>query len=686
MGLTHEQTACIADPERIWQVRRLCQVRHATSRASWRGHKPSQAAYGSDPALSALLRCLLYELQADTGAISLLDDEDQHFLAVAHAADSDNPDIRRADWFGCEQIPIRGGICEKTITQEQQSDDFPVYEILDLKADESTRSLPVVDGRTAEFGYYAGVPLTTKDGLNVGALFVFKKDPQTEPLAMAKRRCLAGTAQHVIDQMMRTVAALENSWSLRCSLAVSSIAHSEEQFYPSSGAIGTSDQAENIPSSPSQLFELAARQLSQSLDLESVTLQELPRSDTAIRIDVATNDAICAGYTAIPGQSAEPVDDAIATQLWQAFPSGVVLHLDSPEEGGTFLASATDDASLCQRLKISLCDRFPGIQQCVFMPLRDTFHDKDTAFILGWTSDRKRVYSSMTDLPSLSSFGIAVMAQLRRLQAQVLSRKKADFLASVSHEMRSPLHGLLACIASLNDTDCTAAQVDLLETAEACGMQLQNNIDNVLQYSKIGTASPREHSLEHSPATHPTSRASIPETDPAVHGRSDMVTFVEDAVEKLARKHQILKSLQMHELSTQSPNPAIAQDLCRGGANSLITFDATRSADFVLSNVTETRLTVDNLLVSENLILQRMWFPNLTLHRTTASNSHLPVDAYGYKLTLTMRPFTSCSQIPAGACRQTLRDTVPLSLSLSKTRLMTGLDLASRWFGMLYRL
>lgn len=113
MGLTHKQTACIADPERVWQVRRLCQVKDVITRGSREGHKHPNTSQGSDPALSALLRSLLYELQADLGAISLLDDEDQHFLSVAHAADSINPNVRLADWFGCEQIPIRGGICEK---------------------------------------------------------------------------------------------------------------------------------------------------------------------------------------------------------------------------------------------------------------------------------------------------------------------------------------------------------------------------------------------------------------------------------------------------------------------------------------------------------------------------------------------------------------------------------------------
>ena len=600
MSLTNEQTARIVNPERIWQVRRLCHVRHAINQASSHGHKSPQTAYGSDPALSALLRCLLYELQAEIGAISLLDDEDQHFLSVAHAADSENPDVRRADWFGCEQIPIRGGICERTITHDYQSDTFPVYEILDLQADESTRSLPVVDGRTARFGYYAGVPLTTKDGLNVGALFVFKTEPQTKPLAKAKRRCLVGTAQHVIDQIMRTVGAMENSRSHRCSLAVTSITHSEEQPHSSLGPTGAGDQAENVASLPSELFGLAATLLSHSLDLENVTLQELPRSSIAARVDVSPAEVVFAGRTGISNPSAKPVDCTFATQLWEAFPSGVALHLESSKDGGTFLASAMGDTTPRQRLKISLCERFPGVQQCVFMPLRDTFHDRDTAFILGWTSDRKRVYSSMTDLPSLSSFGMAVMAQLRRLEAQVLSRKKADFLASVSHEMRSPLHGLLACIGNLYDTDCSAAQIDLLETAEACGLQLQNNIDNVFQYSKISTASRSgEHPLEQSSTRLWRSAASNPKPDLAVHGRSKMVAFVEDVVERSAHKHQIVrKSLQFHELSIQPPNQTLPQSLYRDSQNSLITFDATRGADFTLDTTFEIRSIVDNLVVS----------------------------------------------------------------------------------------
>lgn len=597
MGLTQEQATCIADPERVWQVRRLCQVKHAITRATGQQHKTPHTTSGSDPALSALLRCLLYELQADLGAISLLDDEDQHFLSVAHAADSDNPNGRCADWFGCEQIPIRGGICEKTIAHGHQSDDYPVYEILDLKADESTRSLPIVDGTTAEFGYYAGVPLTTKEGLNVGALFVFKKEPQTEPLAMAKRQCLASTAQHVIDQIVRIVEALESSRSLRCSLAVTSITQIEEQLLSPTVA---SDQAENSRSLPFRLFELAATLLSQSLDLNSVTLQELPRSNTAARVEISSEETMFAGHTGIPRQPAKAVDSTLATQLWEAFPSGAVLHLETPKEGGVFLASDTDDAVPHQRLKASLCEHFPGIQQCVFMPLRDTFHDRDTGFILGWTSDRKRVYSSLTDLPSLSSFGMAVMAQLRRLETQTLSRKKADFLASVSHEMRSPLHGLLACIANLHDTNCSAAQVDLLETAEACGLQLQNNIDNVLQYSKIGIPSRTGRDpLEQSSTRLWRSAASNPEHDLAIHGRSNMVAFVEDAVERSARKHQIVrKSLQSEKLSIQPSNQAIPQSLYQSSQNSLITFDVTRDADFTLSTVSETRSIVDNLLVS----------------------------------------------------------------------------------------
>jgi hypothetical protein len=80
----------------------------------------------------------------------------------------------------------------------------------------------------------------------------------------------------------------------------------------------------------------------------------------------------------------------------------------------------------------------PKAEQFVFMPLRDSFHDRDVAFVIGWVSDFARVYTHSTDLPPLAAFGMAIMTQVRRLEAQLLSRNKSDFLGSMSHEGKLP--------------------------------------------------------------------------------------------------------------------------------------------------------------------------------------------------------------------------------------------------------
>jgi signal transduction histidine kinase len=51
-------------------------------------------------------------------------------------------------------------------------------------------------------------------------------------------------------------------------------------------------------------------------------------------------------------------------------------------------------------------------------------------------------------------------------------QQKGEFIGSVSHELRSPLHGILASIELLQDTDCTTFQKSCLDSADACAQTL----------------------------------------------------------------------------------------------------------------------------------------------------------------------------------------------------------------------
>lgn len=57
------------------------------------------------------------------------------------------------------------------------------------------------------------------------------------------------------------------------------------------------------------------------------------------------------------------------------------------------------------------------------------------------------------------------MAEVSRLSALIASQMKVDFVSSISHELRSPLHGILASVEFLKEEeDMPPMQADMINT------------------------------------------------------------------------------------------------------------------------------------------------------------------------------------------------------------------------------
>ena len=69
------------------------------------------------------------------------------------------------------------------------------------------------------------------------------------------------------------------------------------------------------------------------------------------------------------------------------------------------------------------------------------------------------------------------MAEVARLDAIMVDKAKTDLLSSISHELRSPLHGILGSVECLKDADLNALQADLVHSVETCGETLLGEID-----------------------------------------------------------------------------------------------------------------------------------------------------------------------------------------------------------------
>lgn len=69
--------------------------------------------------------------------------------------------------------------------------------------------------------------------------------------------------------------------------------------------------------------------------------------------------------------------------------------------------------------------------------------------------------------------------------AEKAAQAKGRFLATMSHEMRTPLHGLMASLALIDDAKLDPDNKALINTARGCSVRAQMQVDDVLELTKI---------------------------------------------------------------------------------------------------------------------------------------------------------------------------------------------------------
>ncbi|EKG12536.1 hypothetical protein MPH_10336 [Macrophomina phaseolina MS6] len=135
---------------------------------------------------------------------------------------------------------------------------------------------------------------------------------------------------------------------------------------------------------------------------------------------------------------------------------------------------------------VILAKHFPGARQIIFIPLWDVQIESWVACFAYNTSDF-RTFSHNPDFLHSIAFCSCVMTEVARLATIAADQQKSDFIGSISHELRSPLHGILASCEFLEDTECSSYQKALVSTADSCARTLLDTINMVLDYSKINS-------------------------------------------------------------------------------------------------------------------------------------------------------------------------------------------------------
>ncbi|KAF4467429.1 Hsp90 [Fusarium albosuccineum] len=128
---------------------------------------------------------------------------------------------------------------------------------------------------------------------------------------------------------------------------------------------------------------------------------------------------------------------------------------------------------------------FPGARSVAFFPAWDPQRQRWFAGGFAYTKAGGRTFTVEGELSYLTAFGAVVMTQVLRTRAKMAERSKSDVLDSLSHEFRSPLHGIILGAELLRDTSLDALQGDMLHTIETCSRTLLDTIDHLLDWSRI---------------------------------------------------------------------------------------------------------------------------------------------------------------------------------------------------------
>jgi signal transduction histidine kinase len=195
------------------------------------------------------------------------------------------------------------------------------------------------------------------------------------------------------------------------------------------------------------------------------------------------------------------IDQSLLTSLVRRYPQGELFVFDqdgpiSPppeltaDDGSqATITPAADEKQVRHRARkraeiLRLLIAFPGARQIFFVPL----YDSTSGCFIGsfaWSTSATRIFSIDNHLSYLIAFGHSVMSEVSRLNTLSADNAKGDFISNVSHELRSPLHGILASVEFLADTSLDGFQRNLVDTVDICGRTLLDTIEHVLDFSKI---------------------------------------------------------------------------------------------------------------------------------------------------------------------------------------------------------
>jgi len=141
---------------------------------------------------------------------------------------------------------------------------------------------------------------------------------------------------------------------------------------------------------------------------------------------------------------------------------------------------------------------FPGARCIALSGVWDYTRKRWAIAGLYWTLDPLRTIAKETEMRFVAAFCDIIVAETKRLEVMETDKAKSDFISSISHELRSPLHGILGSCELLSDRGLDDTATTFLEQIDSCGRTLLEIIEHLLDFANLKSQRLRKGSVKSS--------------------------------------------------------------------------------------------------------------------------------------------------------------------------------------------
>ncbi|KAB8264937.1 hypothetical protein BDV32DRAFT_144972 [Aspergillus pseudonomiae] len=201
------------------------------------------------------------------------------------------------------------------------------------------------------------------------------------------------------------------------------------------------------------------------------------------------------------GSDTVAVTERLLSQLIATFPQGQFFNLhewadeDGCESDGGIRQDDGANPEHLRDLVRQLRHHIPDAYSVLWSPLWCWRQSRWVAGTLAWSRGSDRALG-VYDLPYLRVLGDSIISELARIDWSTTQQSKSDFISSVSHELRSPLHGILASAEVLEGTPLQPTQLHWMNMLKTCGWALFDTLNHLLDFAKINNLTTEDAARE----------------------------------------------------------------------------------------------------------------------------------------------------------------------------------------------